>query len=314
MLKLMPLPNACKEEHFNLLQKYFEAQLVAAKYDPFDRQLIDHLEKSLSTILCGTPSQIEEFADKFVNRFRAFSDYAAKHKKGTAVADAVHKNTLAIINACFDYTWFSNRTTGWGAYALVEAYRLRICPYCQANHVNFHVEKVKGRRGAAAFRMRPPLDHYLPKSLYPYLAVSLSNLVPSCAQCNSGVKTANDPRGRKLAHPLDQVAVNIRFSTKGTIRKNLNGPVQVDDIVITINGEDAVSSSHAEEFRLQERYGWYRHEIKDLMDRDDQHRDLNRKLKGVVPREMYVLGFLEKQAQERSLGICLLDIYKELGS
>lgn len=312
MLKLTPLSEERRDEHFKILRQHFNTQLAAANYDTFDRKLINHLKKSLSTILCGTPSQIEAFAGDFVNRFSAFSKYAKRRKKGTAVEDVVHKNTLAIINACFDYTWFSNRSTGWGAYALVEAYRLRICPYCQANHVNFYVEKVKGKRGAAAFRMRPPLDHYLPKSAYPYLAVSLSNLIPSCSQCNSGVKATNDPRGRNLAHPLDQVAVNIRFSTKGTIRKNLNGSVQLDEIVINLKGGDPVSSSHAAEFRLHERYEWYRHEIKDLMDRDDQHRDLNRKLKGVVPREMFVLGFLERHAAERSLGLCLLDIYEEL--
>lgn len=313
MLKLAPLPRIYQEKHSKLLKERFNAQLAGAHPAPYDQQLIDHLGNSLDTILLGTPSEIEAFADDLVNRFGPFSAYAARHKKGTAAKDTVHKNTLAIVNACFDYTWFSNQTKGWGAYALVEAYRLRICPYCQANHVNFHVEKVKGKRGAAAFSMRPPLDHYLPKSAYPYLAVSLSNLVPSCAQCNSGVKTANDPRGKGFAHPLDSIAVKVRFSTKGTIRKSLNGSVQVDEVVITLKGEDALSSSHIVEFRLQERYGWYRHEIKDLIDRDDQHRDLNRKLKGVVPRELYVLGFLESQARERSLGFCLLDVYKELG-
>lgn len=313
MLKLAPLTKIDREKHSKLLKERFDAQRAGVLPAPHDQQLIDYLEDHLDTILLGMPSEIEAFAGQVVNRFAAFSAYAARHKKGKAAADHVHKNTLAVINACLDYTWFSNQTKGWGAYALVEAYRLRICPYCQANHVNFHVEKLKGKRGAAAFSMRPPLDHYLPKSTYPYLAVSLSNLIPSCAQCNSGVKTVSNPRGKGFAHPLDGTAIKVKFSTKGTIRKILNGPVQVDEVVISLSGEDAPSTSHVTEFRLQERYGWYRHEIKDLIDRDDQHRDLNRKLKGVVSRELYVLGFLETQARERSLGLCLRDVYNELG-
>lgn len=313
MLKLKLLSSVNQDAHFKLLKGRFDTALAGALPAPYDQQLIDHLKASLNEILLGTPAEIEAFAGDFVNRFSPFSVYAAKHRKGTAAKDNSHKNTLTIIKACFDYDWFSDQTKGWGAYALVEAYRLRICPYCQANHVNFHVEKAQGKLGAGAFKMRPPLDHYLPKSAYPYLAVSLSNLVPSCAQCNSGVKTANDPRGKGFAHPLDRTSpITVRFTTQGTVRTNLSGRVKLDELVLTLTGADGASTSHIKEFRLQERYGWYRHEIKDLFDRHDQHDDLNRKLQGIVCRELYVLGFLESQAEERSLGFCLRDVYKEL--
>jgi hypothetical protein len=150
MLKLAPLTNIDRKKHSELLKQRFNAQRTGTLPAPHDQQLIDYLERHLDTILLGTPSEIETFAGQVVNRFSAFSAYAARHKKGKSAADDLHKNTLAAINACLDYTWFSNQTKGWGAYALVEAYRLRICPYCQANHVNFHVEKVKGKAGAAA--------------------------------------------------------------------------------------------------------------------------------------------------------------------
>jgi len=316
MLKLKPLPLANQEKHFKLLKARFDAQLassvVAVGKGNYDRSLIQHLESSLRTILLGTPAKIEEFAGDVVNRFPEFSAYAAKRRKSTDTKHNKHKNTLAIISACFDYTWFSDQKGSWGAYALVQAYHLRTCPYCQANHINLHVKKAKGVRGASAFQMRPPLDHYLPKSVYPYLAVSLSNLVPSCAQCNSGVKSAGDPRGKGFAHPLDNTRFSIKFSSKGTLRKNLNGVLEADDVVLTLTGSDGPSASHITEFRLQERYEWYRHEIKDLIGRDEQYRDLNRKLQGIIPRELYVLGFLEENAEERSLGICLRDIYREL--
>lgn len=318
MLKLNPLSRAEREKHFNLLKARFDLQLskskIAVSKGPYDRSLIDHMENSLRSILLGTPAEIEDFASDVVNRFPQFSAYAASRTKKTFPGRVKHENTLAIINACFDYEWFSKQRGGWGAYALVQAYRLRICPYCQANHVNLHINKAKGTRGVAAFEMRPPLDHYLPKSVYPYLAVSLSNLVPSCGQCNSGVKTAGDPRGRGFAHPLDATRISVRFSAKGTIRKNLNGPLQADEVVLTLTGVDGPSVSHVREFRLQERYDWYRHEIKDLLDRDDEHQDLSKTLRSAIPRELYVLGFLEANAEERSLGLCLRDIYREIAS
>ncbi len=318
MLKLTPLSRAEREKHFNLLKTRFDTQLSGAKIKigkgTYDRSLIDHMENSLRVILLGTPAEIEDFASDVVNRFPKFSAYAASRTKKTFPNRGKHKNTLTIVNACFDYEWFSKQVGDWGAYALVQAYRLRICPYCQANHVNLHINRAKGARGAATFQMRPPLDHYLPKSVYPYLAVSLSNLVPSCAQCNSGVKTAGDPRGKGFAHPLDATRISVRFSANGTIRKNLNGPLQADEVVLTLTGLDGPSVSHVREFRLQERYDWYRHEIKDLLDRDERHQDLSKTLRSVIPRELYVLGFLEENADERSLGLCLRDIYREIAS
>ncbi|MBJ9660707.1 hypothetical protein [Burkholderia gladioli] len=316
MLKLKTLSKEEQEKHFKLLKAKFDSGLSSSVATvgkgSYDQALIDHLKTSLRVVLLGTPAEIEAFASDVVDNFPKFSAYMVSRKKSVYPNHRKHKNTLAIINACLDYEWFSRQTNGWGAYALVEAYRLRICPYCQANHINLHVKRAKGARGSAAFQLRPPLDHYLPKSVYPYLAVSLNNLVPSCAQCNSGVKTAGDPRGKGFVHPLDATKITIRFSSKGTLRKDLNGPLQTDDVVLTLKGLDDPSVKHVNEFRLQERYNWYRHEIKDLLDRDEQHRDLSGKLQSVIPREIYVLGFLEANAEERALGLCLRDIYREI--
>jgi hypothetical protein len=324
MLKLKALTVAEQKRHYDLLAARFKEQLSNSvkglSIGSYDRALMKYLTQSLETLLVGTPRQIEDLANHIVNWRPDFSAYAASHRKSEDQKDIKHKNTLTIINKCLDYDWFSRQTHGWGAYALVQSYKLRICPYCQANHVNLHVEKVKGARGTSAFRLRPPLDHYLPKSVYPYLAVSLSNLVPSCAQCNSGVKTAGDPRGKGFAHPLDTTIIRVKFSSKGTLRKSINGQLHADDVVLTLQGvddpnvPDGPSTKHIQEFRLQDRYQWYRHEIKDLLDRDEQHRDLSGKLQSVIPRELYVLGFLQESAEARALGLCLRDIYEEIWS
>lgn len=48
------------------------------------------------------------------------------------------------------------------------------CPYCNRTYIyTIPHEKI-----------RPDYDHYFPKSRYPYLCVSMFNLVPSCKQCN----------------------------------------------------------------------------------------------------------------------------------
>lgn len=56
-----------------------------------------------------------------------------------------------------------------------------ICPYCNRSYV-FTLKKSG---------VRPHYDHYFPKSIYPYLAVSMYNLIPCCAVCNTAKSNFN---------------------------------------------------------------------------------------------------------------------------
>ena len=60
------------------------------------------------------------------------------------------------------------------AYWLQRRIGLRTCPYCNVNYT----------RVSARGRFRADLEHFFPKSKYPYLSVTLYNLFPSCHTCN----------------------------------------------------------------------------------------------------------------------------------
>ncbi|MGN0665360.1 MAG: HNH endonuclease [Huintestinicola sp.] len=76
------------------------------------------------------------------------------------------------------YTSFSQSDE---AYEILDIINVRVCPYCNRQYT-FTARK-NGEK------TRPQFDHYFPKSLYPYLAISIYNLVPSCALCNNGKST-----------------------------------------------------------------------------------------------------------------------------
>ena len=93
---------------------------------------------------------------------------------------------------------------------------LRICPYCGRAYI-FRVVKV-GKNGLVS--VKPQIDHFLPKSAYPFLALSFMNLIPCCSQCNmSPCKVDNDPLDdnhqsiTKLMHPYyyDDENIIIRY-------------------------------------------------------------------------------------------------------
>lgn len=315
MLKLKPLTGTYINEHLVLLRdRFYRGLLIGLSKleptDPYDQSLLEFLFDKLDQILVGSPQELEGIARDVARLFPAFNKYALRYKKGTAARDLVHKHTFAVIESCFDYDKFSEKVGSWHAYALVCAHALRICPYCQAHHVNYYVDP-NAATVEEQFRIRPPLDHFFPKSRYPYFAVSLHNLVPSCVQCNSSVKSSDDPLALGLSNPHDPATpINIKFSAIGSIPARLNGTV--DDIEISLVARDPPSETLMGAFLLEKRYQWYKHEIKDLIDRYDAHCGLPSTLRSLVPVERFVLGCDLLHVDKRMIGFCLRDIYEQL--
>ncbi len=59
---------------------------------------------------------------------------------------------------------------------------MKVCPYCNRNYI-FNFLKTNKKNATAQ------LDHFFDKGTYPYLAVCLYNLVPSCSTCNQRKST-----------------------------------------------------------------------------------------------------------------------------
>lgn len=83
---------------------------------------------------------------------------------------------------------------------------VRTCPYCNRNYTTTIQTK----------RIRPDFDHFLPKSKYPYLCVSMYNLIPCCKSCNN-LKKDHDPILEPFIYPYEEeygenVNFNVDFS------------------------------------------------------------------------------------------------------
>lgn len=58
---------------------------------------------------------------------------------------------------------------------LITSINTDVCPYCNATYIRYH--RLNGK-------IKGELDHFHPKDIYPFLAISKYNLVPSCSYCN----------------------------------------------------------------------------------------------------------------------------------
>lgn len=84
--------------------------------------------------------------------------------------------------------------------------RVKICPYCNADSV-YTLEVIERDK-----TYKSAFDHFFPKSRYPFLGLSLYNLIPSCDRCNSKFKHDRYEETWNILHPyLDDVDNVSRF-------------------------------------------------------------------------------------------------------
>lgn len=86
------------------------------------------------------------------------------------------------------------------AYWLLRNLNVRVCPYCNQIYTVTLPSREELEKGEEFKTTRATFDHFYAKSKYPYLAVSLFNLVPSCGVCNLN-KTDSNP---KIVYPYEQ--------------------------------------------------------------------------------------------------------------
>lgn len=114
------------------------------------------------------------------------------------------------------------------------------CPYC-------NVEKIK-----PFANFKPEKDHFYPKSIFPFFAISIHNLIPSCGTCNSYFK--RDVLTFEHAHPfVDGVGYKGQLFkyNYNNVRKDT---LEADDYKITIVKQCKSIDNNISTFSIEDRY------------------------------------------------------------
>lgn len=112
------------------------------------------------------------------------------------------KASVSILYKCIQKA-FSNYgfdSDSFPAEDLMDDLDLTVCPYCNRNFV----KSIKVKHGSAGkdIFVKGQMDHFYPRSLYPYLAICKHNLVPSCPSCNGASgKHDDNTRTKKVVNP-----------------------------------------------------------------------------------------------------------------
>jgi 5-methylcytosine-specific restriction endonuclease McrA len=131
---------------------------------------------------------------------------------------------------------------------------ITVCPYCNRNYI-FNFQKKSSLEATAQ------LDHFFDKSRYPYFAVSIYNLVPSCPTCNQRKsKKQND-----IYHPfIESFNKDVKFKlqiSNSTFYYDQNA-IKIDTKII--NNHNKVNA-HIETFNIKNLYNEHKDIVLELI-------------------------------------------------
>lgn len=133
-----------------------------------------------------------------------------------------------LLDNIFRYDRYSKRRV---AVEILKKMKVTVCPYCNRQYI-FTLSNGQ---------VRPQFDHYYPKSRYPYLALSLYNMIPSCSICNMA-KSSLDTLKEPILYPfVEEMGSEAKFEIKRKRNGNFVRMLQgiSNEFVIDLNTTNA---------------------------------------------------------------------------
>lgn len=120
----------------------------------------------------------------------------------------------------YDKFLIKNNNEDWNIKVLCEKLQIDVCPYCNRQYIYTYAKDAQKKNTAE-------IDHFRPKSKYPYLSCSLYNLIPSCHTCNS-IKHDKD---ENIIYPYTESFGNVgKFQIKRDDAHDIKFPIIVQNL------------------------------------------------------------------------------------
>ncbi len=199
---------------------------------------------------------------------------------------------------------------------------VKVCPYCNRNYI-LNFTKANKQNATAQ------LDHFFDKKDYPYLAVSIYNLVPSCSTCNQRKSTKQE----NIFYPYNEsFNDDMKFKIKGIKERKKLIEQNIDffderriELEFDIKNNKEKVEKHIEVFNIDNLYNEHKDIISELLQKrviysDDYINELLETFEGKLFSNkedilrLITSGYIEdKDINKRPLSKLIKDISEELG-
>lgn len=137
----------------------------------------------------------------------------------------------------------------WNDYTFIMESGIRVCPYCNRQYIT----PIYSDRG----KMRADIDHFLPKSKYPFFSMSLYNLVPVCKSCNQSLKRDIEFTFKSINPYEDSLDEYFTFY----------GDTQTNEITIVYNNKiyQEHINMHIDTFKIEALYNYHQNQVEEMV-------------------------------------------------
>ena len=222
MIRIKSNNLAC-DEHLKFLKQKIENRIKKTLEDKKDilvnnetKACLICIKNNLEIILKANPDELKKIIKYFQIKYPCIAKKYEKNESKPPIYQIVYN--IFVENGYDDYLskvkiekqknkQKFKEEKKYHAYKLVENLGIKTCPYCNRSYISFVKNDEK--------KTRPQLDHFYPKAIYPFLACSFYNLIPSCSACNhmkSDDDSYKDEKDGNLVHPYNVKDSDFTFS------------------------------------------------------------------------------------------------------
>lgn len=222
--------------------KYRKVTINTVKYTVDDVLLVYlktlQIDDNLKELITARPEKFRRIIKRLRTRIPNILD-------STSDANRVLYNLFIISN--YDSNSFNKLK-------FIEKIGMDTCVYCNRTYT-FSLEKKN--------KIKPEIDHFMPKSKYPFLGLSYYNLIPSCQVCNGlDAKNQNDPRAFGVRNPYDIKSTDFIFRYELKTGNVLNTVIDPESITLSFSKK---INGNLKMFKLQELYDKHRDHVIELI-------------------------------------------------
>lgn len=220
------LPRVCQRSN-----KSLEKEENKDLYDAFIGQILGGADQNEKTVKYCISENLTDLIKEFEKQFKEIFKFSFKDPVDDE-ENKVVKDIRSILDNIFDYNGFNKGATVsddgkdflWNRHLYVVRTGVKVCPYCNREYVTSYVDDDEHERTTA------DVDHYYPKSLYPYLQMNINNMIPSCNICNSKMKGRKDTRHlNPYVDSTDSMLFKIPFCNVDNLYSGNVEEVLIDD-------------------------------------------------------------------------------------
>lgn len=289
----------------------YRANFVYSKYNKTLETIFEIKDSNLfEEVILANKNKLELYIKKYVNYLNK-NNYELKSIETLSKENKrkkIFKELLLLHNT------YENFSTNWNK-KIVDIINTRTCLYCNREYVINYVDNNNTKTTAE-------LDHFYPRSLFPFLSISFFNLIPSCKTCNSKLKGDWNTYKNKILYPYEQsLNNNIKFKLT-IIRSNFINNKNDFDINLKVKNNEALNSKNL--FKLEALYQEHKDIALELIQKAQIYNEsyideLYQKYEGTLFKNREDVlrhitgGFIEdKDINKRPLSKLIKDIIEEL--